>query len=301
VPSPTTGTVPFETGLEADEFGQIGLTLPIEIAFGMLIIGETLPMALTGAAVVEGTLLLGTGIAYIHEQMSPQEGTLDVRPIQVPQGLVMGAGTDYVVTVSNGATTIQVIDGSVIFVDQYTNSSITVGANQVLTLPAGVKTGFSTAELQSDVSAFDASSINQWWLQTKPTATPMTVVTAAPTTNSENGTSGFLSNPTYLAAIFLAIIIVIVVVVVVVRTKKRKPKPNVLNQKSDTQNTPQPLKTSKPTAPTTETPAIPSPRPDAPQTKPIFCPNCGNQLLNTQGACPFCGSDLSQWFKKTKK
>ncbi len=75
----------------------------------MLLLGETLPIALTGAAVVEGTMLLGTGIAYIHEQLSPQEGTLDVRPVQVPQGMVMGSGTDYVVTVSNGSTTIQVM------------------------------------------------------------------------------------------------------------------------------------------------------------------------------------------------
>ena len=65
VPSPTTGSVPFETGLESDEFGQVAVTLPIEIGVGMLIMGETLPLALTGAAVVEGSLLLGTGIAYV--------------------------------------------------------------------------------------------------------------------------------------------------------------------------------------------------------------------------------------------
>ena len=115
----------------------------------MLLLGETLPIALTGAAVVEGTMLLGTGIAYIHEQLSPQEGTLDVRPVQVPQGMVMGSGTDYVVTVSNGSTTIQVMAGSVIFVDQYTNNTITVGANQMLTLPSGITTGFTTQDLAS--------------------------------------------------------------------------------------------------------------------------------------------------------
>ena len=40
--------------------------------------------------------------------------------------MIMGAGTDYVVTVSNGSTTIQVMDGSVIFIDQYTNNTVTV-------------------------------------------------------------------------------------------------------------------------------------------------------------------------------
>ena len=51
----------------------------IEIGVGMLLIGETVPVALTGAAIVEGSMLLGTGIAYVHEQLSPQEGTCDVR------------------------------------------------------------------------------------------------------------------------------------------------------------------------------------------------------------------------------
>ena len=166
----------------------------------MLILGETLPIALTGAVVVEGTLLLGTGIAYVHEQISPQDGTCDVRPVQVPQGLVMGAGTDYVVTVSNDSTTIQVMDGSVIFVDQYTNNNITITANQMLTLPSGVQTGFSQLDLQSHVSAYDASSINQWWNLPTPTATPLIVSTAAPTTNSVKGTTNFLSQPTIFSS-----------------------------------------------------------------------------------------------------
>jgi hypothetical protein len=308
VPSPTTGSIPFETGLESDEFGQVAVMLPIEIGVGILILGETLPVALTGAAVVEGTLLLGTGIAYIHEQLSPQEGTCDVRPVQVPQGLVMGAGTEYVVTVSNGSTTIQVIDGSVLFVDQYTNSSITIVANQMLTLPSGVQTGFSVQDLQSDVSAFDASSINQWWTQTTPTATPTTptatpIITATPTTKTLNGITNFLSQPIFLAVIILVIIIVIAAVLVVARRKTHLRQPSVSNQKSGKQDISQPImyESPKTTAPITETAATPSIKPDATQPKLIFCPNCGNQLLNTKGLCPFCSSDLSQWYPNAKK
>jgi hypothetical protein len=261
----------------------------------MLLLGETLPIALTGAAVVEGTLLLGTGIAYVHEQLSPQEGTCDVRPVQVPQGLVMGAGTDYVVTVSNGSTTIQVIDGSVIFVDQYTNNTITVMANQMLTLPSGVKTGFSVQDLQSDVSAFDSSSINQWWLQTTPTATPTaptaTPITASPTANGSTGNTNFLSNPIFLAAIILVIIIVIGAVLVAVRRKTHLRQPRVSSQRLNGQNT----------MPATETAAMPSLKPDAAQPKPVFCSNCGNQLLSTKGLCPFCGADLSELYTNAKK
>ena len=282
VPSPTTGSIPFETGLEADEFGQVAVTLPIEIGIGMLILGETLPVALTGAAVVEGTLLLGTGIAYVHEQLSPQEGTCDVRPVQVPQGLLMGSGTDYVVTVSNESTTIQVMDGSVIFVDQYTNNSISIGANQVLTLPSGVQAGFSQQDLQAKVSVFDASSINQWWLQSSPTATPPAIVTASPTANPVNGTTNFPIQPMFLAAIILVIILIIVAVLFAARRKKHSHQPKGLNRKMGKQSISQPVATSDP-------------------TKEIFCPNCGNQLLNTKGSCPFCSSDLSQFFPNPKK
>ena len=294
VPSPTTGSIPFETGLESDEFGQVAVTLPIEIGVGMLLLGETLPIALTGAAVVEGTLLLGTGIAYIHEQISPQEGTCDVRPIQVPQGLVMGAGTDYVVTVSSESTTIQVIDGSVIFVDQYTNSSITVGANQMLTLPRGVQTGFSQLDLQSYVSAYDASSINQWWNQPTPTATPTMTITPTPTTNPVNGTTDFLSQPEFLAAIIFVVIIVIAAVLATTHRKKQANQSGV-SQKNRKQKIAQ-LTTKENSSPT-ETSATLTLNPAAN----VFCPNCGNQLLDTKGSCPFCKSDLSQWYPNTKK
>ena len=305
VPSPTTGSIPFETGLEADEFGQVAVTLPIEIGIGILILGETLPVALTGAAVVEGTLLLGTGIAYIHEQLSPQEGTCNVRPVQVPQGLVMGGGTDYVVTVTNGSTTIQVIDGSVIFVDQYTNNSISIRANQVLTLPAGVPAGFSQQDLQAKVSVFDASSINQWWITT-PIATPMTptstpatpTITAAPTNALNNG-ANFLSQPMVLALI-LVIIIVVVAVLIAVLKQKRTKQPRISNRKSRNQQIPPPTyENPKTTLPTTET-AAPI-QPIATQPNGVFCPNCGNQLLNTKGSCPFCNSDLNQWYGNTRK
>jgi hypothetical protein len=274
MPSPITGTIPFEDGIEADEFGQVGITLPLEIAVGMLVLGETLPAALAGAAVVEGTMLLGTGSAYIHEQLCPQEGTLDVRPVQVPQGMVMGSGTDYVVTVTDASTTIQVIDGSVIFVDQHTKSNITINANQELTLLRGVTAGFSTENLQANVSSFDASTINQWWVISAPTATPMapTDTPTAPTqttapTNTLTSGSNFLSNPMILA---LTVIITIIVIVVVITLVKRTSRTNK----------------KKPAA----SPTQPAPA----QTTAVFCPNCGNQLLSIQGACPFCNFNLKQ-------
>ncbi len=231
-----------------------------------------------------------------------KQGTCDVRPVQVPQGLVMGDGTDYVVTVSNGSTTIQVIDGSVIFVDQYTNNSITVSANQMLSLPSGVKTGFSVQDLQVSLSAFDASSINQWWTQITPTSTvtPTITITATPTTSSANGITNFPLQSIVLPAILLAVIIVIAAVIVATRRKAQHRRSSSSDQKSNDQNLTQPsipnptvTENPKTTAPTVEIPP-PSPETQVKQPTIAFCPNCGNKLLKPKEFCPFCGAALSR-------
>jgi hypothetical protein len=265
----------------------------------MLVTGA--PISLGGALVVEGTILLGTGIAYIHEQFSPQEGTYDVRPVQVPQGLVMGNGTDdYVVTVSNESTTIQVIDGSVIFVDQYTNNTITVQANQMLTLPSGVPTGFSNLDLQSQISPYDASSINQWWIPTAAAA-PMTE-TATPTNPATSNNSNLLFQPKFLAPLIMVIAFVLAGILLTVRRKQTR-KPSVSSKKTAGQSSPQQItnEPQKPTVQTTETPPPPPQESIATQPKSVFCPNCGNQLRKPAKFCPSCGSDLSQWFTNAKK
>ncbi len=297
VPPPVTGSFQFSEGIEPDEFGQAGVSLAAEVGVGLVILAATgAPITLGGALVVEGTLLLGSGIAYIHEQMSPQAGTYDVRPVQVPQGLVMGAGTDYVVTVSNGSTTIQVITGSVIFVDQYTNNTVTIVANQMLSLPAGVLAGFSQQDLQAKVSAIDASTIRPWWTEITPVATATPTITATPivSTTTATETTSFLLAPMILAAIILVIIVVVVLVLVVVLNRKK-----VSKQKAPSQNippVPAPVmsETPKTIAATTEKAAAPSNETDATQPKIAFCPECGKKIQNPKGFCPFCGSDLHQ-------
>jgi hypothetical protein len=155
--------------------------------------------------------------------------------------------------------------------------------------------GFTTQDLQAKVSALDASSINQWWLFT-PIATTMTptaaptapTVTTAPTNALTNG-SNFLSNPMILAFI-LVIVIVVFAVLIAVTKQKRSSQPRISNRKSRNQ---------KITQPTKET-VIPM-QPVTTQPNGVFCPNCGNQLLNTAGSCPFCHADLSQWYPNNKK
>jgi hypothetical protein len=144
----------------------------------------------------------------------------------------------------------------------------------MLTLPSGVQTGFSQQDLQSDVSAFDASSINQWWIQT--TATPTIIVTPMPTTNPVKGATNFLSSPIFLAGILLVVIIVIAALLIFTRRKKHS-------------------KQSIAAPPVTQE----NPKTTSPEG--AFCPSCGNQLLSTEGLCPFCNADLSQWYPKAKK
>ena len=298
---PPSGSFQYSEGIDPDEFGQAGLQLSTEVGLGlgvMLVTGA--PISLGGALVVEGTILLGTGIAYIHEQLSPQEGTYDVRPVQVPQGLIIGEGLDYVVTVSNGLTTIQVMEGSVIFVDQYTNNTITIQANQMLTLPAGVTTGFSSSDLQSYVSAYDVSSINPWWVPIA-TATPM-IITASPTNSVTSYNSSLLSQPTFLAPLVLVIVIVVAAVFLSVRRKQTR-KPHTSSKNAISQNSLQQMANvpQKSTAQTTEPIPPPPNELNTTQPKAVFCPNCGNQLRNPTKFCPSCGSDLSQWFTNAKK
>ena len=296
VPPPTTGSFSFSEGIEPDEVGQVGVQLSVEvgIALGVMVVTGA-PITLGGAVVVEGTILLGTGIAYLQEQLSPQAGTYDVRPVVVPQGLVMGEGTQYVVQVSNGSTIVQVISGSVIFVDKYTNSSITVASNQMLTLPSGVQNGFTAQQLQTMVFAFDASSINQWWKQITPTATPTTeptvipiVATPVPTKDAASGLINSLTSPIFFAVIIL--IIIIAAIAAVLATKRRKTQ---LKQPSVSAQT-QPVMNENPkTAPMKEIPPPPSPETVSKQPKLAFCQNCGKKLENPRGFCPFCGTDLS--------
>jgi hypothetical protein len=290
-----------DKALENEEVGQAGASLSAEVALGLVYMLATgAPITLTGALVVEGTILLGTGIAYVIEQLSPQEGTYDVRPVAVPQGLVMGDGTDYVVTVSNESTTIQVMDGSVIFVDQNTNNTITVQANQMLTLPSGVPTGFSNLDLQSHVSAYDSSSINQWWIPTA-TATPM-IATASPANPATSNSSNPLSQPMFLALLILLIVFVLTGILLSARRKQTR-KPRISSKETSDQSGLHQItnKPQKPTVQTTETIPPPPQEPIARQPKAVFCPNCGNQLRNPAKFCPSCGSDLSQWFTNAKK
>ncbi len=177
------------------------ISIPLEATLAVALFGEAVGTAAAVALVVEGgVFLIHYGTACINERNS--------HLVQVPQGVIAGENTEYVVNVSDGVTTVQVIDGPVYFIDPITNNTITVDSNQMLTLPAAGQSGFSEQDLQSDVSAFNSASINQWWTQATP--------------NALNGLANFLSvyEPIIIAVVVVAIIIAIAAFVVAKRAEE---------------------------------------------------------------------------------
>jgi hypothetical protein len=184
----------------------------LEAAIGVTFFGEAVGTAAAVAIVVEGgVFVLHHGTAYMNEHYP--------HLFQVPQGVIAGGKTEYVVNVSDGVTTVQVIDGPVYFIDPITNNTKTVNSNQMLTLPPAGQSGFSEQDLQSDVSAFNSASVNQWWTQTSP--------------NALNSLANFLSVylPIIIAVVIVAIIIAVAAVVVAKRRGTKLQQPGLPDQK----------------------------------------------------------------------
>jgi hypothetical protein len=175
------------------------ISMPLEATLAVALFGELVGTAAAVALVVEGgVFLIHYGTAYINERNS--------HLVQVPQGVIAGENTKYVVNVSDGVTTVQVIDGPVYFIDPITNNTITVDTNQMLTLPPAGQSGFSEQDLQSDVSAFNSASINQWWTQSTP--------------NALNGLANFLS--VYQLIIIAVVVVAIIIAIAAVIVAKRR-------------------------------------------------------------------------------
>jgi len=207
-PLVSSGTI-FPNG--AEQLTEMKYAIPLDIAIAVLVFSHPLGEAAAVALFVEGgAFLIPNGVAYVKETVS--------HFLAVPQGGLAGDNTEYTVNVfSNGTTLVQVIDGPVIFMDPVTNNTVTVNTNQMLTLPPSGPSGFSEQDLQSDKSAFNSASMNQWWTQTTP--------------NALNGIANFLSNeePIILAVVVLAIIIAVAAVVASMRRKTKLQQPGVVN------------------------------------------------------------------------
>ena len=262
-----------------DEFKDMLISMPIDATIAVAVFGEAILPAAAVALVVEGgAFLIPNGVAYIKETVS--------HLIVVPQGALAGENTEYVVTVSNTGTVVQVINGPVVFIDPITNNTVTIQTNQGLTLPTGPQSGFSEQELQNDVTTVNPTSVDHWWSQT---------------TASSNGIS---TQPVLLVALALIIAVAITFPAVIISKHRKKeqtqtgefgkklkrssrfstppPPPNVekeTNNKMSAENT---LKS------TTELPKV------------KFCSNCGKQLPIAKNFCPFCGFALETTENKSE-
>jgi hypothetical protein len=211
-----------------------------------------------------GAFLIPNGVAYIEETVS--------HLIAVPQGALAGQNTEYTVNVfSNGTTLVKVIDGPVIFMDPYSNNTVTVVTNQVLTLPPAQASGFTESELQSYVSTLDSASVNQWWTQGSTNTFALNILTT--------------QNLTILIIALVFVIAIAGIGASVVRKRK-------LTRQIHVSESPPPAPNPRPPSQTTSTlnpESEPSPQPATEQPKLRFCPNCGQKLPVSKRFCPFCG------------
>lgn len=249
-------------------FYDMLISMPVEATLAVWLFSEPIGTAADVAIVVEGGVyMLHHGSAYIQESVS--------HLVDIAQGALAGLGTEYVVNVlSNGTTTVQVISGRVAFIDPITNNTITIGTDQMLTLPPAQKNGFTSSDLQNDVSSFNSASLNQWWTQT-----------------AQSSSNNLLDQPIIAFAIITAIALGIAVPATAISKSRKKVQTKKQTNKSF--GAPQmPTKSKMTKNPTYKMEAEPS-QVTIEQPKLKFCPDCGKQLPMSKKFCPFCGFELN--------
>ncbi|MGD0451412.1 MAG: zinc-ribbon domain-containing protein [Candidatus Bathyarchaeia archaeon] len=248
-------------------FWDMVISMPLEATIAVVFFSETIGTAAAVAVVVEGGVyLLHHGSVYVDESVS--------HLVDIAQGVLAGLGTEYVVNVSSdGTATVQVISGSVAFIDPITNNTITVGTDQLLTLPPKQQSGFTTQELQNDVSTFNPDSVNQWWAQA-----------------AQLSSSSLLDQPLIVMVLVIAITLLIAAPIVTISKRRTKGQTQsnsqsyvglFIRKKSDKAKKPMGKMAAEPSQATVEQPEI------------KFCANCGKQLPLSKKFCPFCGFELN--------
>jgi hypothetical protein len=163
---------------------------------------------------VEYIISLLEGSAHVEEKHSANVENIITAPVAIPEGFVVPKGTGYTVTVSESGATVDVTDGSVVFLDPVTNNTATVVANQTLTLPPPAANGFTMQTLQQGLSASNANSVNQWWQEP-------TVPNSSPSSASPQSPSFTIDMMTIVVAAVAVAIVVMLVAVMLLRKRKR--------------------------------------------------------------------------------
>jgi hypothetical protein len=195
-----------------------------------LFIGGTSSLVESSAKpiVVDGLIFLLEGAGHFVSSSNSQDETYHVEPIVVPQGyLVPFPDPEFTVNVSNETTIVQVLNGSVAYLDPVTSNSVIIGPNQTLTLPN--QQGFSQQELNADISPSNPNSINQWWTQTTAANSPL---------------NGLIDQPLMLVLVVVLIVAIVAAIVAISRRKGRiqLQQPGEPNQKLSMNNRPMSLK-----------------------------------------------------------
>ena len=269
-PQVSSGSI-FPNGNE--QLMDLAYSIPLDVALGVLVFSHPFGEAVAVGLFVEGgAFLIPSGVAYVKETVS--------HLIAVPQGAFAGENTEYTVDVSSdGTTTVQVLEGPVIFMDPVTNNTVTVNTNEVLTLPPAQQSGFSSQDLQSDVSTLDSASVNHWWTQSQSSTSALSL-------------GGFVNMSLIITVVAVVVVVVLAGVGATVLRKRRAIRQIHASESSATTVNQQPNMQKQPAF---NVPAAPSTEAvsQQPKTKMRFCPNCGQQLPQSKNFCPYCGSDLN--------
>ena len=248
-------------------FLDMVISMPLEAIIAVYVFGHLYGTAVAVAVVVEGGVyMLHHGDAYIKETTSHM--------IDIAQGTLFGLKTEYTVNVlSDGTATVQVLSGPVLFIDPITNNTVTVGTNQMLTLPPVQQSGFTTQDLQNDLSTFNPASVNQWWTQA-----------------TQSSSNNLLGQPEIVFVIITVIALGIAVPATAISKRRKKEQTKTQTNQSFAKRL-TPLKSNEAKNPTYKM-AEETSQVTVEQLKLKFCPNCGKQLPMSKKFCPFCGLKL---------
>jgi hypothetical protein len=139
-----------------------GVTFSLPNGGGLIKLGPSSSFIVVGGSGTVSNFYLWLGKIWTNLFGGPNPFTVNTLNVAV----IGVRGIEFAVTAyENGTTTVMALDGLVEVQDLASNSTVSLQANQTISVP-NVPGGLSEQDLQSDVSSFNPASINQWWTNT---------------------------------------------------------------------------------------------------------------------------------------
>jgi hypothetical protein len=147
----------------------------------------------------------------VYFESSPQIGRWD---IQVPVGVIHDADNAFELIGNSSETTVYLFNGTLEVSDLTGNNTVTVGANQTVTMAAG---GLITAP-----TAFDPTTVDQWWTAVMPSSSNTSTGTSTVTSTNTSANAFSMRNLLSGNTLYVVLIVVIAIVVLgLIMTRRR--------------------------------------------------------------------------------